>query len=301
MSILLRAHVMDTILVVEDDVLLRTVIERMLRLSAYNVLAAGDGRQAQSLLRSSAKRISAILLDWRMPEMSGIEFLHWIKKEPEFEHIPVIMETSMILPEHIKQGIDAGAFYYLTKPIEEKVMRSIVQAAVADLRQKETLLEKIRKGDKAFAQLVEGTFRFRTPEEGEFLAVSIANSSPDPEKTIFISELLSNAIEHGNLGITYDEKTTLIENDALGLEVRRRLALPEYAGKHVTLRLVRSKAGLRIVIKDEGKGFEFRKYLKLDETRVFHNHGRGIALTSEYLKLEYQGNGSEVVVTVPLK
>ncbi len=292
---------MDTILVVEDDVLMRSVIERMLKLAAYNVLTAGDGRQAQSHLRSSGKKISAILLDWRMPEMSGMEFLRWIKRERDFEHIPVIMETSMILPEHVKQGNDAGAFYYLTKPIEEKVMRSIVQAAVADLRQKESLLEKIRKGDKAFAQLVDGTFRFRTPEEGEFLAVSIANSSPDPEKAIFISELLSNAIEHGNLGITYDEKTALIENDTLNHEVRRRLSLPEYAGKHVTLRLLRSKDALRIVIKDEGKGFEFRKYLKLDETRVFHNHGRGIALTGEYLKLEYQGNGSEVIVTIPAK
>ncbi len=292
---------MDTVLVVEDDVLMRSVIERMLKLSAYNVLGAGDGRQAQSILRSSAKKVSAILLDWRMPEMSGIEFLHWIKKEPEFEHIPVIMETSMILPEHIKQGIDAGAFYYLTKPIEEKVMRSIVQAAVADLRQKESLIEKIRRGDKAFAQLFEGTFRFRTPEEAEFLAVSIANSSPDPEKAIFISELLSNAIEHGNLGITYDEKTNLIESDVLNKEVHRRLMLPEYADKFVTLYLSRSKEGLRIVIKDEGKGFDFRKYLKLDETRVFHNHGRGIALTGEYLALEYHGNGSEVTVTIPAR
>ncbi len=292
---------MDNVLVVEDDVLLRTVIERMLKLSAYNALAAGDGRQAQSILRSSGKKISAILLDWRMPEMSGLEFLHWIKREPEYEHIPVIMETSMILPEHVKQGIDAGAFYYLTKPIEEKVLRSIVQAAVADFRQKESLLEKVRRGDRAFTQLEEGTFRFRTPEEGEYLAVSIANASPDPEKAIFISELLSNAIEHGNLGITYDEKTAFIENDSLRQEVTRRLALPEYSDKHVTLRLVRTKDALTIVVKDEGKGFDFKKYLKLDETRVFHNHGRGIALTREYLNLEYHGNGSEVVVTIPAK
>lgn len=292
---------MDTILVVEDDALMCAVIERMLKACPYDVLTAADGIEAQSVLQNSKKKIASILLDWRMPEMNGIEFLKWIKKEPEYQHIPVIMETSMVLPENIKEGIDAGAFYYLTKPIEERILRSIVQAAVADLKQKEFLLAKIRRNENPFAQLVEGTFRFRTREEADFLSVAIANSSTDPERAIHLSEILLNAIEHGNLGITYDEKTSLIENDILNQEVQRRLALPEYVNKFVTLTVKRDDDGILAIVKDEGKGFAFRKFLKMDAARVFDNHGRGIALTGEYLKLEYRGNGSEVAVTIPSK
>ena len=114
-----------------------------------------------------------------------------------------------------------------------------------------------------------------------------------------ISEILTNAVEHGNLGITYDEKTVLIAENGLAKEVERRLAMQEYATKRVTLALKRTDREITVEIEDEGKGFDFRKYLRMDESRVFDNHGRGIALTSEYLKLQYLGSGSKVIVTIP--
>jgi CheY-like chemotaxis protein/anti-sigma regulatory factor (Ser/Thr protein kinase) len=292
---------MDTVLIVDDDAAMCLLIERMLRDDSYTVLTARDGVEAQSMLRSSMEKISSILLDWQMPKMNGIEFLQWIKKDPDYEQIPVIMETSMTMPENIKEGIDAGAFYYLTKPIDEKVLRSIVRAAIVDYHQEASLLERIRRSDNPFAQLVEATFRYRTTEEAEFLAVAIANSSAVPERAMMISEILTNAVEHGNLGITYQEKTLLVTNNSLNKEVKRRLAMSEFADKYVNLRILRSENGIRVEIEDEGNGFEFQRYLQMDESRVFDNHGRGIALTNEYLKLEYLGRGNKVVVTIPGK
>jgi len=290
---------MDTILIVDDDSAMCLLIERMLEEDSYSVLTAHDGAEAQSILRSSKETVSSILLDWQMPKMNGIEFLGWVKREPEYEHIPVIMETSMVMPENIKEGIDAGAFYYLTKPIEEQVLRSIVRAAVSDFHQKVSLLERIRRSDNPFAHLMEGKFRYRTTEDAEFLAVAIANSSANPERAMVISEILTNAVEHGNLGITYDEKTSLIADNALSREVGRRLALPEYADKYVSLAIKRDGTRITVDIEDEGKGFEFQKYLQMDESRVFDNHGRGIALTREYLQLEYVGKGNRVIATIP--
>lgn len=292
---------MDTILIVDDDAAMCHLIERMLEDDSYEVLIARDGVEAQSALKSAEGKVSGILLDWQMPRMNGIEFLQWIKKQEEYDQIPVIMETSMIMPENIKEGIDAGAFYYLTKPIEEQVLRSIVRAALNDYQQKMTLLARIRKSDKPFAQLVEGTFRYRTTEEAEFLAVAIANSSANPQRAMIISEILLNAVEHGNLGITYDEKTVLVSNNKLGEEVQRRLALPEYADKAVQVRFQRAGDGILVEIEDQGNGFDFKKYLHMDESRVFDNHGRGIALTREYLALEYVGKGNQVKVTIPGK
>jgi sigma-B regulation protein RsbU (phosphoserine phosphatase) len=290
---------MDTILIVDDDAAIRLLIEFMLKKDSYRVLKAENGSEAQSIIQSAQNDVSAILLDWQMPVMNGMEFLHWIKNESVSSDIPVIMATSMTSPENIKEGIDAGAFYYLTKPFEGGVLRSIVRAAISDFTQKKALLERLRRSDNPFGNLTEGTFRFRTVREAEFLAVAIANSSPAPEKAMVISEILINAVEHGSLGITYEEKTTLVANNAFGQECERRLAMPENAHKYVEVKISRSGGKVVVQIEDQGNGFDFARYLRMDESRVFDSHGRGIAISSEFLGLEYKGNGSKVVVTIP--
>lgn len=290
---------MDTVLIVEDDKAMCLLIEFVLSQDSYKVMKAENGKEAISIVESANNEIAAILLDWQMPIMDGMEFLRWIKKEPAYCDIPVIMETSMISPENIKEGIDAGAFYYLTKPVEESVLRSIVRAAISDLKQKKVLIERAQKSENPFGKMMEGTFRFRTTEEAEVLAVAIANSSTAPQKAMVISEILLNAVEHGNLGITYEEKTALITNNMLRQEVERRLAMPEYSNKYVQLKIRRYDNGITVEIEDQGSGFDFGRFLHMDESRVFDNHGRGIALSGEYLGLNYLGNGNKVVVTIP--
>ena len=290
---------MDTILVVDDDAAMRSLIEFMLKQDKYSVLKAENGSEAQTVVRSRQDGVSAILLDWQMPVMNGMEFLHWIKDEQGLADIPVIMATSMTSPENVREGIDAGAFYYLTKPIEGVVLRSIVRAAISDYTQKKALLERLRRSDNPFGTMMEGTFRFRSVEEAEFLALAIANASPVPEKAMAISEILINAVEHGNLGITYEEKTALVTNNAFMRECDRRLALPEHADKYVVVKITRLGGKVVVYIEDQGNGFDFARYLRMDESRVFDNHGRGIAISSEFLGLDYRGKGNKVVVTIP--
>jgi sigma-B regulation protein RsbU (phosphoserine phosphatase) len=292
---------MDRILVVDDDPVIRLLIQRMLKDDGYALLMADDGAQARSLVENSKEPISAVLLDWQMPQMTGIDFLRWVKQEEKHEHIPVIMQTSMKDPQNIKEGIDAGAFYYLTKPVEEGVLRSIVRAALSDFHHTQVLLDRLRSSDNPFGLLQEGLFRFKTTGEAEFLAVAVANTSPVPQKAMVISEILLNAVEHGNLGITYDQKTDYIAKGTLRDEVDRRLALPENAEKWVGMKLKRYENALTIEVEDQGPGFEYQKYLQMDESRVFDNHGRGIAITNEYLGLNYIGKGNKVVVTIPIE
>lgn len=65
-----------------------------------------------------------------MPQMDGIELLGKIKATLVLEQIPVIMVTATTDPASIQEGLDAGAYYYLIKPFEPKVLLSIVKAAV---------------------------------------------------------------------------------------------------------------------------------------------------------------------------
>lgn len=291
---------MDTILLVDDDPQMLMLTEAFLSDEGYRVLKASDGAEAQEFLSITKEEIAAIILDWSMPRMNGIELLQWMKTQSSFEQIPVVMLTAMASPDHIRQGIEAGAFYYLVKPADAKLIRSIVAAAVSDFRLKQDLTNKLKESENPYQWIDEATFRFRSLAEGEYIAVRIANAVSSPQYVIGISEMITNAIEHGNLGITYREKSELIEKGEWLKEIERRLNLPENVNKYVYLTLKRRGNTMTVLIEDQGPGFDWTKYLEMDEVRVFDNHGRGIAITNKYLKLEYLGTGNKVLLTMPL-
>jgi len=292
---------MPTILMIDDDPLFIELISPIILKESYTLLTANDAVTGRKILNKNSADISVILLDWDMPGMNGIELLKWIREQPQFEPIQVIMQTGMDNPEQIKTGIDTGAYFYLTKPVKKEVLLSTIRAAVLDYNRQKELLSKLQLSENSFRLLEEGVFKYRTVQEGDFLAVRIANVCPVPEEAMFISELLANAVEHGNLGITYDEKTPLIESGKLQDEIERRLQLPENKNKFVKVSVKKNGEKFTVLIEDEGKGFDFEKYLKFDDSRIFDNHGRGIAISASYLDLKYLEKGNKVLGTFPLK
>ncbi|MCX6134349.1 MAG: response regulator [Ignavibacteriales bacterium] len=290
----------DTVLVVDDEEPLRDVLRRMLEEEGCGVLTASNGSEALKILQTHPDSISVVILDWMMPQMTGIELLRWMKTQRRIEHIPVIMLTALDDPARIKEGIDAGAFYYLIKPFQRMLLNSILRAAVADYHAFRHLLDTLQQYKKPIALLEEGVFRFRTPQEAEQVAVVIASATPDPEHAMVIAELLLNAVEHGNLGITYAEKGKLVDENAWEEEVTRRLALPENAERNVEVRMKRVGSNLQVEIEDQGTGFDYQRYLSIDESRLFDNHGRGIAIARAALNIEFVGTGNKVLVSIPL-
>ncbi len=117
-----------------------------------------------------------------------------------------------------------------------------------------------------------------------------------------LSELMLNAVEHGNLGIDYGEKGRLIEDGNWQEEIERRLAEPSQVGRHASIEFRRESTHLSFTIRDQGAGFEWQRYLDLDPARAFDSHGRGIAMARHlaFASLEYQGTGNEVRVRVAL-
>ncbi len=276
------------------------VLGRMLIDEGCRVLTAADGTEAQALLQANPEPVSVVVLDWIMPQMSGIELLRWMKKQPHIEHIPVIMLTALDDPERIKEGIDAGAFYYLIKPFQKPLLQSILRAAVSDYHSTRQLLEKLKQCARPLAFMDEGKFRFRTIAEADQLAVMIASATPEPEHAMVIAELLLNAVEHGNLGVTYEDKGRLVADNTWNEEIDRRLSLSENKEKYAIARLRREGANLRVEIEDQGPGFDFERFMQIDGARLFDNHGRGIAIARSALNLEFLQPGNRVVVTIPM-
>ncbi len=144
-------------------------------------------------------------------------------------------------------------------------------------------------------------FDFRSLDEAHALARFLASFCPQPDISMLgILELLTNAIEHGNLGISYDEKTELLESDQWKEEIARRIDSPEHRDKRAIVRMSILEDRLRFYIKDEGKGFDWQKYVNATVEGSEERHGRGIALTQLMGcdELEYLGRGNEVICTV---
>lgn len=291
----------QTILLVDDDALCIKLISPLLINAGYTLLTAENAKEAQLILEQNNEQIAVVLLDWEMPEMNGIQLLRWIREQPKFETIQVIMQTGMDQPENIKEGIDAGAYYYLTKPIKREVLLSTIHAAIQDHEHQKELLTKLKQAENSFRLLDEAVFHFHTMAEGEFLAVRIANICAIPEEAMYVSELLANAVEHGNLGITYEEKTNLIESGKLQDEIEIRLNNHQYKNRRVRVSMKKEEGTIHLVIEDEGDGFEFEKFLQFDDSRIFDNHGRGIAIVNSYLNMQYLDKGNKVIVKLTLK
>ncbi len=118
-----------------------------------------------------------------------------------------------------------------------------------------------------------------------------------------LNELLINAVEHGNLGITYNEKTKLVLGGTWMQEVERRLEAPEYKDKNARLSFKAAKDAIAVIIKDEGGGFDWSRYVELSPDRATDPHGRGIAASRlmSFDSIEYLGTGNEVVCKVFLE
>ncbi|WP_127077615.1 ATP-binding response regulator [Rhodomicrobium lacus] len=290
---------MRKILYVDDDALNRDILRDLLCEGGYDVVEADDGDTALKRLHDTPG-IDAVLLDRMMPRMSGIEVLRAVKKDAHLADIPVIMQTGATARDQILQGIRAGVYYYLTKPYEDQMLLAIVGAALRDAAQKRRLREEVAQHRTLMGLLEQARFRFRTPQEARSLAFLIANCFPEPEAAIYgLHEMLSNAIEHGNLGITYREKTRLMLQGRLQEEIEHRLALPENREKWAWLSFETDSMTLRVRIRDQGAGFDWRPYLDISPERATHPHGRGIATARRmsFSSVDYVGCGNEVVCT----
>ena len=102
------------VLVAEDDRGLREVLARGLRENGYVVDAVADGQQAVQFLRSYDYAIA--VLDWRMPEMTGLEVLQWMRRRES--PAAVLMLTARDAPADRVTGLDQGADDYMVKPFD---------------------------------------------------------------------------------------------------------------------------------------------------------------------------------------
>ena len=292
------------LLLVDDDPVNRTILREYLEEEGYILVEAGDGEEAWTLLESGGEEFFAVLLDRMMPTVDGLVVLNRMMGHENLKYVPVIMQTAAGAAYEVQEGIEAGAFFYLTKPFERAMLVAIVAAAVRKSTKHREVQNDLRRQSLSVLSLKTGVFQVRTIEEVHNLALLLAHACPDPEKVVMgLNDLLVNAVEHGNLGITFEEKTQLHDGERWEGEIQRRLNMPEYAGKYVEVRFERHEEEIHFLIKDQGAGFDWKLYEELSPEMALSSHGRGIAMAKAlcFDRLEYHGVGNEVLCVVSCK
>lgn len=289
------------VLVVDDEPFNLEILAEHLTDAGYQVTSARDGEAAWETLQREGAVFDAVLLDRMMPRMDGMEVLARIRQHPEFVNLPVIMQTAIGAADNVREGLAAGAYYYLVKPYQRDMLIAIVGAAVGFRREKLRLESLVTEQAHACRMLINGDFRFRSLDEARRLTLLLSQACPNPKRVALgLSELLVNAVEHGNLEIDYSEKSRLLRQGRWQEEVENRLIEECYRDRYVAVNFRREDDGVSISIVDQGEGFDWRPYLDFSPERAFDPHGRGISVARmlSFDSMEYRGAGNEVVVKV---
>jgi len=288
----------DRVLVIDDEELNLFIIEEFLAEETLSLDLESDPMRAWEKLTTADHRYSLVILDRMMPGLDGLDFLRRMKADSRFAHIPVIMQTAASAPEQVREGLQAGAYYYLVKPYEPEALVSIVRGALEDFRVHQALRRLSRRLEDAQKLLVAAEYRFVSLRDIRSLVPALAGFAAAPDRVASgLSDLMVNAVEHGNLGITYKEKAQLKLDGDWEKEVQRRLALPQYRDRYATIRIERGPGHIEFVISDQGEGFDWRRYLDFEPERAFDPNGRGIAMArrASFESVEYAGRGNIVV------
>jgi adenylate cyclase len=135
-----------SVLVVDDDPVIRSMLTASLEASGHEVTTAKDGSEALELVR--AEGFDVILLDVLMPGMNGDQVLEHLKDDPKLRHVPVVMVTSLDDVGSAVRCIELGADDYLPKPIDPVLLGARINAGLMKKRLHDLQLEHVEEVDR---------------------------------------------------------------------------------------------------------------------------------------------------------
>ena len=117
-----------TVLIIEDEEDAAELFAEMMRVSGFRVLKTSNSGPSIAIM--SAEQPDVIILDIMMPEISGLDILRQMRRDPALANIPVVVVSAKSMPADIKNGMEAGASTYLTKPVGFLDLKEAVERAL---------------------------------------------------------------------------------------------------------------------------------------------------------------------------
>jgi len=283
------------ILVVEDDLLFRTFVRNSIKSIGYQCIEAEDGKKGLEMFHKEKPQL--IISDIQMPEMDGIEMLQQVRTLKS-EVIFIVM-TFFDSEEWAIKALNAGANNYLKKPIRKDKLQHLIK--------KYYTIAKSRTASRDINNMiVRKNFEMKFKSSIEVIPVVVEYLIKESGIQNYIlntagielglNEIITNSVEHGNLGISYSEKSSALSEGTYEKLYVERLTNPELAEKEVTIKYSSDEEKFEWEVIDEGKGFDWGKVPDpIKESNKEGFHGRGIFLTKfQFDEMEYLGKGNVV-------
>ena len=117
-----------TVLIIEDEEDAAELFAEMMRVSGFRVLKTSSGAPALAMMTNEKPDI--VILDIMMPEISGLDILRQMRRNQNLANVPVVVVSAKSMPADIKNGMEAGASTYLTKPVGFLELKEAVNNAL---------------------------------------------------------------------------------------------------------------------------------------------------------------------------
>lgn len=285
-----------TVLAIDDDEINLMILSKCAQEAGYQVHAYESATAGWEYLRSHPHEVDIVLLDKMMPDMNGMEMLRRIKLDKDMQHVPVILQTGDVGITQMREGLESGAYYYLTKPFHPEILTAVLNSAAQECDLRENLRAQADSGQAQLIHILHaGLFQIKTHTQASMIASAISQQALYPEfVAVGLMELLSNAIEHGSLGFGAEEKQKLLTTGDWADAMQKRATQAPYADRCVQLEFQRNVSGIEVIIRDQGEGFNWQKYIYSEMTPGI-TAGRGISKAVIMLdEVQFRGSGNEV-------
>ena len=285
-----------SILVVDDEEALRALLCHLLAREGFEPIPAADGEQAIEIYRQAKPMI--VLSDIMMPKLDGLGLLAEIRRIDRTAI--VILMTGQGNEEVLLKALRGGATNFFKKPFN-------VRELIEEIRTVVELRTEVARASLFTPCLVEETKSFLLPRsdtpylpvvnqvtlqlplllpEGEILNIKVG-----------IEEMITNAIEHGNLGVSFEEKNAAITAGTLSQLEAERARESDAAGRAVRITSRLTPALFEVTIRDDGRGFDWRTLPDVIAENILGLNGRGIFLTKIYFdEVIFNDAGNEVTL-----
>jgi FixJ family two-component response regulator len=286
------------VLLIDDEALVRDELGGLLEDEGYELSTASDGETGLARFRSEGPDM--VITDIRMPRRDGLSVAMTIRQEAPTTPVTVITghgNESMVL-----EALRAGVTDFIKKPVRFEDLVNALERMEAAFRLARAQVAELPQS----VSIRERTWDYRLGNDLTAVPLFVdvllrqADATVDPrsasELSVALRELIINAIEHGNLELTYADKSRALEAGNLVQLVEERRGRSDLAKRKTTVWVKRAENTLSVRIRDEGPGFDWQSLPDpTDPTYLLAEHGRGVLLARMAVdELTFNDAGNEV-------
>lgn len=296
-----------TVLLVDDEPLVREELGGFLEDEGYDVLTARDGDEGLELFRQHEPDM--VITDAKMPKREGLDLARAILEENA--HVPITMITGHGSERMAIAALRLGITDFIKKPVQitdllaalDRMQDALKLATVraecgAMVPESVRLLRRSRRYELGNDTSVIPPFVKSLVDD---MGIGIDNRRRDGLQ-LALREVLLNAVEHGNLEVSYQEKTEASEQGSLDTLLAARLGNSELAARQVFVDVTRTEGEILVLVEDQGRGFDWRSIPDpRDPANLLRGHGRGVLLAHLSVdELLFNNAGNQVTLIVRL-